>query len=61
MNNNFIKFREVINQGRYHKFINQFDVNTEDIVKWLKEPSVDFKDGRPLLKHKSVNKNYINN
>lgn len=43
----------------YSVFVNEYEENKEDVLKYLKEPSVDFKDGRPLLKYKGTNKNYL--
>lgn len=60
MDKDKIQLRSVIRLGKNHTFINNFENKTEDIIKWLKEPSKDWKDGRTLLKHKSVNKNYLN-
>lgn len=51
--------REVTRQGKFHVFINEYEEKTENVIKYLKTPSIDFKDGRPLLKYKGTTKNYI--
>ena len=43
----------VIRQGRY-TWDNRYTEETPNVIKFLKTPSEDWKDGRPLLKHKSV-------
>jgi glycyl-tRNA synthetase (class II) len=39
-------------------FANHYTEKTEDVIKHLKTPSIDFKDGRPLLKYKGTTKLY---
>jgi hypothetical protein len=45
--------------GRYRKIRNEWRVTAATVIGWLKAPSVDFKDGRPLMKHRSVKGNYV--
>ncbi len=44
----------------YSVFVNEYAESKEKVLKYVKEPSVDFKDGIPLLKYKGTNKNYLN-
>ena len=39
-------------------FANHYTEKTEDVIKYLKTPSNDFKDKRPLLKYKGTTKLY---
>jgi len=41
------------------KIDNIYTEQTANVLKCLKEDSKDFKDGRKLMKHKSVNHNYM--
>jgi hypothetical protein len=46
-----------IREERKH-FANHYTEKTEDVIKYLKTPSNDFKDGRTLLKYKGTTKLY---
>lgn len=56
--NDCFLMRQKIKQGRYHVFVNQYKQPIEKVIEYLKKPSVDFLDGRPLLKYKGTNKLY---
>jgi hypothetical protein len=53
------KMLGTIKQGR-QTFNNNFQENIHLVIKFLKTPSPDFKDGRPLLKYKGTTKYYLN-
>jgi glycyl-tRNA synthetase (class II) len=53
MNSNELQMRE-----ERKNFANHYTEKTEDIIKYLKTPSIDFKDGRPLIKYKGTTKLY---
>ena len=38
---------------------NIYKEKTPNVINWLKENSIDFKDGRKLVKHKSSKANYL--
>jgi hypothetical protein len=42
----------------YSEWTNEYTEKISDIIKYLKTPSIDFKDGRPLLKYKGTTKLY---
>jgi len=52
--------REERMQGKNYRFVNEYKERKEDVINFLKTPSLDFKDGRPILKYKGTTKNYIN-
>ena len=53
MNGNELQIRE-----ERKNFANHYTEKTEDIIKYLKTPSIDFEDKRPLIKYKGTTKLY---
>lgn len=39
-------------------FLNEYEEKAADLIKYLHTPSINFKDGRTLLRHKGCNKLY---
>ena len=38
---------------------NIYNEQLPNVIRWLKEESLDFKDGRKLVKHRSIKANYL--
>lgn len=59
---NVFKMREEHKHNNFGRsvssFINEYEEKIDDVIKYLKTPSIDWKDGRPLLKYKGTNKLY---
>lgn len=53
MNSSELQMRE-----ERKNFANHYTEKIEDIIKYLKTPSIDFEDKRPLLKYKGTTKLY---
>lgn len=57
-----LSMREFIRQSNYGRsiseFTNEYIEKASNVIKYLKTPSIDFKDGRPLMKYKGTTKLY---
>lgn len=57
--NKTLKMKVEKKQGKYYKFINEYDESIDKIIEFLKTPSKDFpKRNLTLLKYKGTNKLY---
>ena len=57
--NRTLKMKVETKQGKYYKFINEFDESIDKVIEFLKTPSKDFKEcNLTLLKYKGTNKLY---
>ena len=61
MDGQVLKMKEERRQNNfgssYSIFINEYEEQTVNVIQFLKTPSPDWKDGRPLLKYKGTTKN----
>ena len=58
INDNKLTMLQIQRVGK-RKINNIYTEETENVLRWLKEGSFNFKDGRPLLKHVSKNISYM--
>ncbi len=58
MKNGKIQLQTKIREGKNHVWLNNFEEETDTIIKHLKTESQDYK-GKMLLKLKTTNRNYL--
>ena len=58
MQENNLVMLEIQKVGK-RKIDNIYNEKLPNVLNWIKENSLNFKDGRKLIKHKSINSNYM--